>query len=127
MPKRTPEQTAGRDRRSLTRPADFDALPRRFKDYVQTLESALYAARKTLDQPPTRVRLEPRNTLTGDPLVRYLPESEAVKFYTGGPDKHSAIEVRLTPCGTRVSVRSTFLRLRILPMVSNEVEIDQDR
>lgn len=97
MPKRTPEQTAGRDRRSLTRPADFDALPRRFKDYVQTLESALYAARKTLDQPPTRVRLEPRNTLTGDPLVRYLPESEAVKFYTGGPDKHSAIEVRLTP------------------------------
>jgi hypothetical protein len=105
----------------------YEALPKRFKDYIAALERAVHAVRSVLDaEGETRVRLE----YYGDrEVARYLPEDARVVFYLaadvpGGLRRGQArVEVQMDRRrgSNGIAVSSPDGRVVVLPEVSNEV------
>lgn len=103
-------------------PEGFDALPKRFKEYINGLTSELRALQQTLDaEGETRVTLE---TYSRSAKVRYLPNDARIRFALGVEEgRMRRVEVQLDrrrgSCG--ISVSSPDGRIVVLPEISNEV------
>jgi hypothetical protein len=103
-------------------PEGFDALPKRFKEYINGLASELRALQQTLDaEGETRITLE---TYSRSAKVRYLPNDARIRFALGVEEgRMRRVEVQLDrrrgSCG--ISVSSPDGRIVVLPEISNEV------
>ena len=74
------------------RPDGVEQLPRRFRDYIQALESQVRDFESTKDaKTPTRVVMDPYGT------KRYLPDREIYQFMIGDEsDRDYARDVRVS-------------------------------
>lgn len=112
-------------RQQRTRPDGFDALPKRFRDYVRNLEDAisgLEATRPGIER--TRVSVVDYSSSGGDD-AQFLGENLRLRFDmsrdgTAGDRVH--IEVRLARDGEGVEVTGSE-SLIVAPNVSNVVHV----
>ncbi len=114
-----PKQTEPRDD---GRPAGWDALPGRFKDYVRKLEHELHSLRAVQDAAgETRVALETYSM--GRDKGRHLPDDSRVVFRCTRAGKDWRIEVQLDRKrgSGGLMLSSPDGRLVVMPEVSNEV------
>jgi hypothetical protein len=100
------------------RPDGFDALPRRFRDYIAKLESevdGLLKSRPTLT--PTGLRVIDYSSDTST----WLPDGTRLEFTVQGAKRLEEIRVYATRRGIEVNCSTSGLA--VLPGVSNVVEI----
>lgn len=122
-----PSGRAGKpaDRKSVgpERPADFDRLPKRYKDYISRLEHRLYTLEKlTAEESESLVWLEAYGL---EVKKRHLPSDSRVFFKL--PD--GEIEVRIDKRrGTdTLQISSSHGRLLLYPEISNEIGVKVGR
>lgn len=121
--KETPAQTSTISRSNQNeRPSDFDALPKRFRDYIRGLENDIAALRKTMDaEGETRVTLESYSrTFT----PRYLPNDARIVFAlpdARGQKRRVELQLDRGRGSSGVQVSSPDGRIVVLPQVSNEI------
>ncbi len=105
------------------RPADFDRLPKRFKDYIIGMEHRLYAAQKLVEaQPDSLVWTEiysmerGRRNLTSDARVRFQTPTGIIEVQLDSRRGNGGVAIS-SPDG----------RLFILSECSNEVGVKVGR
>lgn len=121
--KRGLEQAVAQARGSQ-RPADFDALPRRHRDYVAALEAELHSLRALQDkEAPTRVFVREY----GSEAVRFLRDNARVAFMLKphGALHERELEVTLARGGHdgTLEISAPNGRLVVMPEVSNVVRV----
>jgi hypothetical protein len=100
------------------RPEGYDALPRRFKDYINALEERVRTLRSAMpSQAPTGLRIE---TYDRSGQEVYLPDRTRLEFSIG--------QERFNVCAEDdgLEIGSERSRLLILPGVSNRITITTD-
>lgn len=104
-----------------SRPAGYDALPKRFKDYINQMESELNSLQRVLDaEGETRVALE---SYSRSFTKRYLPDDARIVFTlerAGGRQAHVEVQIDRRRGSAGLAVSSPDGRLVVLPEVSNE-------
>jgi hypothetical protein len=122
-----PRESAGRpaERKPIgpERPADFDKLPKRFRDYVRELEHRLHALEAlTREEAESSVYIETYSTTQER---RYLPDSTRLCFAL--PDGKVVVEIGKRRGTETLQVSSPDGRLLVYPEISNEIGIKVGR
>ena len=110
---------------SAIKPTGFDALPKRFKDYIRHLEEEIYSLRKALpSDDPTSVRIADALAEHHGRDLHYLPDNTAIEFLVGKAwfeVKRADLEV------PSLKVTTDFDGLLVIPGVSNVVYLAERR
>lgn len=112
--------------RSAIKPTGFDALPKRFKDYVRGLEEEIYSLRKALPvTDPTTVRISDTLGEHHGRQPHYLPDGTAMDFLIG----KAWFEVRRSDDMEipSLKVATDFDGLLVIPNFSNVVYLAERR
>ena len=105
------------------RPDGYDALPKRFKDYIRQMEGELHSARASqLVSTPTRVKIADYSARHDDKPEVYLPDRTRLAFRVGR-SSWAWIEVRHTDQAPDAIEVSSSRGLVVYPGVSNVVYV----
>jgi hypothetical protein len=123
MPRRSAGQPAERKPVGPERPADFDRLPKRYKEYISAMERRLGALERLLEElPQSPVKVE---TYEFNMPARYLPENVRLSFAL--PDGKIEVQIGKRRGTDTLQISSPDGRLLLYPEISNEVGIKVGR
>jgi hypothetical protein len=123
MPRRSAGQPAERKPVGPERPADFDRLPKRYKEYISAMERRLGALERLLEElPQSPVKVE---TYESNMPARYLPENVRLSFAL--PDGKIEVQIGKRRGTDTLQISSPDGRLLLYPEISNEVGIKVGR
>lgn len=124
MPRRSAGQPADRKPVGPERPADFDRLPKRYKEYISAMERRLQALADLLEElPQSPVKIETYALDSTPP--RYLPESVRISFAL--PDGKIEVQIGKRRGADTLQISSPDGRLLVYPEISNEIGVKVGR
>ncbi len=123
MPRRRAGQPADRKPVGPERPADFDRLPKRYKDYISAMEDRLGTLERLLEAvPQSPVTIE---TYALNAPERYLPENVRLCFAL--PDGKIEVQIGKRRGTDTLQLSSPDGRLLVYPEISNEIGVKVGR
>lgn len=123
MPRESAGRPAERKRVALERPADFDRLPKRYKEYITAMEHRLEALERMNEElPESPIKID---TYDSSLPPRYLPERTRLSFAL--PDGRIDVEIGKRRGSDTLQLSSPDGRLLVYPEISNEIGVKVGR
>lgn len=119
MPRGSAGQPADRKRVGPERPADFDRLPKRYKDYISAMERRLESLESLVAEVPQSLVSIETYSMTSE--RRFLPDNTRLCFAL--PDGRIEVQIGKRRGTDSLQLSSPDGRLLVYPEISNEVGI----
>jgi hypothetical protein len=123
MPRESAGRPAERKRVALERPADFDRLPKRYKEYIAAVERRLETLEGMNEElPESPIKIESYDSSVAP---RYLPERTRLSFLL--PDGRIEVQIGKRRGTDTLQLSSPDGRLLVYPEISNEIGVKVGR